>query len=477
MSRGALSPNYRWVVLSIITIGVFMASVDTAVVVLALPDMMTDLHASLVSMTWVLMVYTFVGTVFLLALGRVGDMFGRIRLYNMGFVIFTLGSVLCGLAHAAWLLVASRVIQGGGGALMLVNAWAIITEVFPASERGLALGINSLIWGLGGVVGPVLGGLILAAGTWRWIFFINIPIGVGGSIAGYLILRERSRPATDEKLDVLGALSFSAALFGLLYALTQGIESGWTSPAMLSLFALFLVGIAFFIFWEKTVRHPALDLSLFDSLVFDFSILASMFQAIAAFSVQFLLVFYFQAVKGYSAIHSAFLLMPLPVAIAFSGPFSGKISDRIGSTIPATAGVLLQAVGIFILSTVGLDAGYARIAIGLALSGAGGGFFFSPNTSAAMGAAKKNRLGVASAALATLRNTGMVISYALALAIAAGSIPKEVMMQLFVGTSVTLGSPVMKGFVRGMHAAFHASVVMCLIAAAMSMVGRQRRPV
>jgi EmrB/QacA subfamily drug resistance transporter len=404
-------------------------------------------------------------------------MFGRNRLYNMGFVIFTLGSVLCGLAHAAWLLVASRVIQGGGGALMLVNAWAIITEVFPASERGLALGINSLIWGLGGVVGPVLGGLILAAGTWRWIFFINIPIGVGGSIAGYLILRERSRPATDEKLDVLGALSFSAALFGLLYALTQGIESGWTSPAMLSLFALFLVGIAFFIFWEKTVRHPALDLSLFDSLVFDFSILASMFQAIAAFSVQFLLVFYFQAVKGYSAIHSAFLLMPLPVAIAFSGPFSGKISDRIGSTIPATAGVLLQAAGIFILSTVALDAGYARIALGLALSGAGGGFFFSPNTSAAMGAAKKNRLGVASAALATLRNTGMVISYALALAIAAGSIPKEVMMQLFVGTSVTLGSPVTKGFVRGMHAAFHASVVMCLIAAAMSMVGRQRRPV
>ena len=477
MTRGALSPNYRWVVLSIITIGVFMASVDTAVVVLALPDMMTDLHASLVSMTWVLMVYTFVGTVFLLALGRVGDMFGRIRLYNMGFVIFTLGSVLCGLAHAAWLLVASRVIQGGGGALMLVNAWAIITEVFPASERGLALGINSLIWGLGGVVGPVLGGLILAAGTWRWIFFINIPIGVGGSIAGYLILRERSRPATDEKLDVLGALSFSAALFGLLYALTQGIESGWTSPAMLSLFALFLVGIAFFIFWEKTVRHPALDLSLFDSLVFDFSILASMFQAIAAFSVQFLLVFYFQAVKGYSAIHSAFLLMPLPVAIAFSGPFSGKISDRIGSTIPATAGVLLQAAGIFILSTVALDAGYARIALGLALSGAGGGFFFSPNTSAAMGAAKKNRLGVASAALATLRNTGMVISYALALAIAAGSIPKEVMMQLFVGTSVTLGSPVTKGFVRGMHAAFHASVVMCLIAAAMSMVGRQRRHV
>ena len=477
MTRGALSPNYRWVVLSIITIGVFMASVDTAVVVLALPDMMTDLHASLVSMTWVLMVYTFVGTVFLLALGRVGDMFGRIRLYNMGFVIFTLGSVLCGLAHAAWLLVASRVIQGGGGALMLVNAWAIITEVFPASERGLALGINSLIWGLGGVVGPVLGGLILAAGTWRWIFFINIPIGVGGSIAGYLILRERSRPATDEKLDVLGALSFSAALFGLLYALTQGIESGWTSPAMLSLFALFLVGIAFFIFWEKTVRHPALDLSLFDSLVFDFSILASMFQAIAAFSVQFLLVFYFQAVKGYSAIHSAFLLMPLPVAIAFSGPFSGKISDRIGSTIPATAGVLLQAAGIFILSTVALDAGYARIALGLALSGAGGGFFFSPNTSAAMGAAKKNRLGVASAALATLRNTGMVISYALALAIAAGSIPKEVMMQLFVGTSVTLGSPVTKGFVRGMHAAFHASVVMCLTAAAMSMVGRQRRPV
>ena len=308
MNRSVLPPNYKWIVLAITTIGVFMVSLDMAVVVLALPDMMTDLHSSLVSMTWVLMIYTFVGTVFLLALGRVGDMFGRIRLYNIGFLIFTLGSALCGFSHAAWQLIASRVIQGGGGALMLVNSWAILTETFPASERGVALGINSLTWGIGGVVGPVLGGLILAVASWRWIFFINIPIGIGGSIAGYLCLRERTKAATDEKMDILGALSFSAALFAFLYALTQGIEAGWTSPPMLSLFAFFVVGILFFVYWERTVRHPALDLSLFDSRVFDFSVLASMFQAIAVFAVQFLMVFYLQAVKGYTPIHSAFLL-------------------------------------------------------------------------------------------------------------------------------------------------------------------------
>jgi MFS family permease len=211
-------------------------------------------------------------------------------------------------------------------------------------------------------------------------------------------------------------------------------------------------------------------LSLFDSRVFDFSVLSSMFQAIAVFSVQFLMVFYLQAVKGYTPIHSAFLLLPMPLAISLAGPFSGKVSDRIGATVPATAGLLIQAVGIFALSTVNVASGYVHIAFGLALSGLGGGLFFSPNTSAAMSAAKKNRLGVASATLATLRNTGMVISYASALAIAAGSIPREVMMQLLVGTSVTHGSPMMAGFVRGMHAAFRVSVIMCLIAAVMSMV-------
>ena len=236
MDRNDPSPNYKWIVLAITTIGVFMVSVDTAVVVLALPDMMTDLHSSLVSATWVLMIYTFVGTIFLLALGRVGDMFGRIRLYNIGFLVFTLGSALCGFSHAAWQLIGSRVIQGGGGALMLVNSWAILTETFPLNERGLALGINSLTYGLGSVVGPVLGGLILAAGSWRWIFFINIPIGIGGLIAGYLCLDERARDVTDEKMDIVGALSFSAALFALLYALTQGIEAGWTSAPILVLF-------------------------------------------------------------------------------------------------------------------------------------------------------------------------------------------------------------------------------------------------
>ena len=306
--------------------------------------------------------------------------------------------------------------------------------------------------------------------SWRWIFFINLPIGIGGCIAGYLCLREGAREARDEKLDIIGALAFSAALFALLYGLTQGIGEGWTSPSILALFGLFIVGLVFFLFWERAVDHPALDLSLFDSRVFDFSVLASMFQAIAVFCVQFLLVFYLQAVKGYTPIHSAFLLLPMPVAVSLAGPLSGRMSDKIGAVIPATTGLLIQATGIFILATVDLGSSYLHIALGLALSGMGGGIFFSPNTAAAMSAAKKNRLGVASATLATLRNTGMVISYASALAIAAGSISTDVMMQLFVGTSVKLGSPMMVGFVKGMRAALHVSVVMCLVAAAMSMV-------
>lgn len=462
--------SYKWVTLTITTIGVLMVAIDGTVLVLALPDIMKELHANLVSMVWVLMAYIFASTVLLLALGRVADLYGRVRLYNLGFVTFTIGSVLCGFSQTSWELIGSRVIQGSGGALMVVNSLAILTEAFPPYERGTALGVNSMTFGIGGVVGPVLGGFILSITSWRWIFFINVPIGIAGSYFGYRYLRELSAPQRGEHLDPIGFALFGLSLFALLFALTTGVEIGWTSPGILALFVVALAGTVAFVFWERRSDFPGLDLRLFRSWTYDFAVISATLQSLAVFAVQFLIVFYFQAVRGYDPLRAALLLLPMPIASGTIGPISGRISDRIGARIPATAGLLAQVAGIYWLSTIDPRTPYLPIAAGLALTGVGAGLFYSPNTSSAMSAAHRARLGVASATLATLRNTGMVTSFALTLAVAASAVPREEMLQVFIGTAAHFGTGVMVAFVGGMRAALRVSAIICLAAAVMSSV-------
>jgi len=468
--------EYKWIVLSVTTIGALMAAIDSTIVILGLPDMMVSLHADLVSMIWVIMAYILMSSIFLLTFGRAADLLGRVRMYNLGFLIFTIGSALCGFSVNANQLILFRLVQGAGAAMMVVNSVALITEVFPADERGRALGINAITWAVGGVIGPVLGGLILTAGNWRWIFFINVPIGLAGALWGYLSLKEVSVRGKGENFDPIGALSFSVGLTALLLALTAGIQYSWTSWPILSLFGLFLMMLVVFVIWEQRAPSPVLDFSLFKERVYTFSALAAMMQGLALFSVNFLIVFYLQGVRGYDPLTAALLLIPLPIVSSVIAPLSGILADRIGARIPATVGLLIQAVALILFTRISATTPYPIMAAELALMGLGGGLFYSPNTSAAMNAAPINRLGVASAALATMRQTGMVTSFALSLAVAAASLPKQVMFQLFVGTNVTLGSQIMQSFIVGMHSAFVLSFALCLIAAAISFVrGKEDR--
>jgi EmrB/QacA subfamily drug resistance transporter len=467
---------YKWIVLSVTTIGALMAAIDSTIVVLGLPDMMLSLHSDLVAMIWVIMAYILVSSIFLLTFGRVADLFGRVRMYNLGFVIFTVGSVLCGFSADATQLILSRVVQGCGAAMMVVNSAALITEVFPPNERGRALGINAITWAAGGVLGPILGGLILNSGSWRWIFFINVPVGLFGAAWGYLALKDISTRRAGEKFDPVGALTFSVCLTALLLALTLGIQFSWTSAPILILFGVFVVTLVIFLIWERRSKNPILDFSLFKPRVYTFSALAAMMQSLALFSVNFLVVFYMQGVRGYSPLSAALLLIPLPVMTSIVAPLSGVIADRIGARVPATVGLLIQAVALVLLTGLTVTTPYPQIAVILGLMGLGGGLFFPPNTSAAMNAAQPGRLGIASATLATMRQVGMVTSFALSLAIAAASLPKDVMLQLFVGTNISLGSEVTQNFVIGMRSAFVVSIVLCLIAAGISLVrGKEDR--
>jgi MFS family permease len=435
--------EYKWVALLVTTIGSMMVAIDSTIVILGLPDMLQDLHSNLVRMTWVLMAYLLVSTVLLLTFGRMADMFGRVRMYNLGFIIFTLGSIACGLSLTDTMLIASRVVQGFGGAMLSANAMAIITEVFPAKQRGQAMGINAITWGAGSVLGPVLGGIILAVGSWRWIFLVNLPIGIIATLLAYFLLHDIAPNPKGERFDLLGALLFSIGLVALLLAITGGIGAGWFTPRILGLFALALVALVAFVVRERRFAFPMLDLSLFESRTYAFSVAAATLQSLAIFAVNFLLIFYLQGVRAYSPLTAALLIMPMPLVGSIVGPVSGRWAPLL--------------------------------ALALVLMGVGSGLFWSPNTSTTMGAAPRNRLGVASATLNTMRNVGMVFSFALALAVAAASMPPAIMNAVFLGTVGHLAASISTDFTGGMVHAFLVSALICLLAIFFSLIRDGRR--
>ncbi len=468
-------PAYKWVALGVTTLGSLMVAIDSTIVILALPNMLEDLHSNMVRMVWVIMGYLLVSTVLLLTFGRMADMFGRVRMYNLGFLVFTLGSVLCGVAQNDSLLIAARIVQGTGGAMLSANAMAIITEVFPLEERGQAMGINTITWGAGSVLGPVLGGLILASSSWRWIFLVNLPIGIVGTLAAYILLHDIQATPRGERFDLLGALLFSVGLVLLLLGLTNGIGAGWTSPPILTMFGVALLVLTAFAFWERRVAHPMLDLRLFENRRYGFSVAAATLQSLAAFAVNFLLIFYLQGVRGDSPLTAAMLFLPMPLVTAVVGPLSGRWADRIGGTLPATLGLAVQGASLVLLALLTPTTPYVAIAGSLALMGLGAGLFWAPNTSTAMNSAPRNRLGVASATLNTMRSTGMVLSFAVAMAVAAASMPPAIMNAVFLGATVHLQDAISRAYTSGMGHAFLASVAICVVAIFCSIVREERK--
>jgi EmrB/QacA subfamily drug resistance transporter len=463
-------PEYKWIALSVTTIGSLMAAIDSTIVILAFPNILQDLHSNLVDITWVIMAYLLVSTVLQLTFGRMADMFGRVKMYNLGFVIFTFGSVLCGVSLNSGMLIASRVVQGIGGAMISANSMAIITEVFPANQRGQAMGFNSITWGAGSVLGPVLGGFILAVASWRWIFLVNLPIGIVGTLSAYLLLHDIAPNPRGERFDLLGAFLFSVGLICLLLGLTSGIGSGWLTPPILTLWGISLVAFVIFVIHERRIAHPMLDLHLFDDRVYGFSVAAATLQSLAMFAVNFLLVFYLQGVRGYSPLTAAFLILPLSVLTSVVSPFGGRMADRLGGAIPATLGLSLQGVSLLILIFLTPTSPYLMLGVALGLMGIGSGFFWSPNTSTTMGAAPRNRLGVASATLNTMRNVGMVCSFAVALAVAAASMPANLVNAVFLGTVGHLATNIALAFTQAMSHAFIASIAICVLAIGFSAV-------
>jgi MFS family permease len=442
--------HYKWIALSNTTLGVLMATINSSIMLIALPDIFRGIGVNPLQpgntglLLWLLMGYLVVTAVLVVSFGRLGDMFGRVRMYNLGFAIFAVFSVLLALTWmhgtaAAWWLIVMRILQGVGGAMLMANSSAILTDAFPSSERGLALGLNQVAGIAGSFIGLVLGGLLGPVG-WRYVFLVSVPFGVGGTIWSYLMLRELGirRPAT---LDWWGNVTFGAGLIAVLVGITYGIQPygghtmGWTSPLVDGLIGGGLAVLAIFCVIETRVAEPMFRLSLFKIRAFTAGNLASLLSGLGRGGLMFILIIWLQGIylpiHGYdfsrTPLWAGIAMLPLTVGFLIAGPISGWLSDRYGARPFATGGMLVAAASFLLLQLLPVNFTYWQFAVILLLNGIGMGLFAAPNRAGIMNSLPPERRGVGAGMSATFQNSAMVLSigifFTLIILGLAGSLP------------------------------------------------------
>ncbi|MCL5948290.1 MAG: MFS transporter [Actinobacteria bacterium] len=451
--------------LLVVMTGVLITAVDTTIVVLALPEIERALHISLSAVIWVIIGYLLVITILAMQVGRLGDMFGRVRMYKLGFLIFIIGSFLCALSFNEMSIILFRVLQGAGGALIQANSGAVVADTFPPEKRGRAYGFIAVGWSVGAVLGIVLGGLIITYISWRWIFWINVPIGVLALVAAGRVLVERAERSS-KRIDWAGMVLLGGGLFCLLWAMTK-LTSESFDLAVGAFFAGGLLLLAVFLVVQARVKDPVVNLSIFRIPTMTPSLFAALVQATANYAVLFLLIMYLQGVRGLSPLDASLLLVPGYVLGGVIGPFAGKLADRTSPVFPATAGLGIQVVALLLYANLGTSAGLWMVVLASVVNGIGGSAFFPGNNSAVMKASTQELFGISSGMLRTFSNVGMVFSFAMAILVAARTIPKRLAFAIFVGTTHLVNS--VKGpFNNGIHSAFYASAGLMIFAAVLS---------
>ena len=323
----------EWTVLSVTTVGALLASVQSSALLIALPDIMTSLHADFLTVLWMLLSYLLITTAMLPIVGRLADMFGRKRLYILGFVVFTLGSLLCGLASPTfhgWDLVGYRIVQGLGGALMIANSTAMVADAFDHRRLGLGLGINQIAGAAGLILGPVIGGLLMPFG-WEWVFLFNVPFGIFGAVWGYLRLREPISMPKGQSFDWPGAITFSIGMTALLLATSLIAFPILSMEIVYMLFAIGILGLAFFLYLETRTDHPMIDLGLFRIRDFALGNLNNLLLALARGALMFLIIFFLQGPYGMDPLTAGLSLIPFGLSFMIVGPISGHLSDQHGA--------------------------------------------------------------------------------------------------------------------------------------------------
>lgn len=442
-NRGVKSPadmqhksiDYKWIVLSITTIEMFMVSVNGSIILISLPAIFDGINinplTSFQYLIWVLMGYNLVTATLLLSFGRLSDMYGRVRLYNVGFAIFTLGSILLYLTPdtgdaGAIEIIVFRLVQAVGASFTYSNSAAILTDAFPENERGKALGLNMVAFLSGQFIGLILGG-ILAFYHWRYVFLVSVPVGILGTVWAYIKLKETSLPEKTKKIDVWGNLAFLGGLtiflIGTTYALLPYEQDpmGWRDPWVIGSLLVGIILLISFPIIESRVEDPMFRLNLFKSRMFSFANIAGFLNAIARGGMMFMLIMLLQGIwlplHGYSyestPLWGGIFMLPLTAGFVIMGPLSGWLSDKYGSRLFATSGLLLTTISFLILAALPYNFNYPIFAVALFIMGLGNGMFGAPNIAAIMNSVPSDERGVASGMRAMLQNSGMVTSMAM----------------------------------------------------------------
>ena len=466
---GETADDYRWWVLLVTSIGALLASLTSGTLVIALPDILRELHTDLFSLMWIIVGYTLVTTVLVLNAGRLADSIGRSRAYTMGFVIFLVASILCALAPTATALIGARVIQGVGGAFLMATSAALVTDAFPRRELGRALGINAMVVGAGLILGPILGGWLTGFG-WRTVFWFNVPIALIGTIAAWALLVEPARERPRLTMDWAGSGLYLVGLMGLMVALAFGGLYGWTTSWVLGGILAFVIAAPTFLWVESHRKDPLLDLSLFRIRLFAMGNLTSLLNGVARNGVLFLLVFYLQGAKGDDPVMAGILLAPLAIGLLVLSPISGALADRYGSRLLATLGMVVTGIGLLGLTTLQVDTPYWQLALWQLVIGSGSGLFASPNTSAVMGVVPPAQRGVGAGARMMLTNSGFVISIALAIGLVTSAMDPKVLLAIFSGSQVGSSGIDLGPFISALHVAFWAGVVASALGAVVSLM-------
>ena len=427
------SDRYKWIALSNVTLGVLLATLDASITLIAMPAIFRGIHldplvpGNSFFLLWMILGYLVVSSVLIVTLGRLGDMFGRVRMYNLGFVIYTVASLLLtvdwmtGRAGATY-LIAFRIVQGVGAAFLLANAAAIITDAFPANQRGMALGINNIVGVSGMFIGLVLGGL-LAPVNWRLVFLVSVPVGLVGTIWAYLKLEERSQPRR-APIDWLGNVTFALGLILIMVSVTYGIRpygghaTGWASPRVIALLAGGAACLCAFVVVEQRVRDPMFRLGLFRIRAFTFGTASTFLAAIARGGLMFILIIWLQGIwlpqHGYdftdAPLWAGIYMLPLTVGMLFAGPVSGYLSDRYGARAFASGGMLGSALSFVLLLLLPTNFPYPLFALVLTLNGISMGLFASPNRAAVMNSLPPGERGAGGGMNQTFQNSAQVLS-------------------------------------------------------------------
>jgi EmrB/QacA subfamily drug resistance transporter len=426
------SENRKWWTLGAVAVGLFMIMLDNTVVNVAVPSIQRELGVGLSELQWIVTGYALSFAALMLTGGKLADMLGRRRIFVIGIVIFTIASLFCGLAESGGSLIAWRIVQGVGAALMNPATLAIISATFPPRQRGMAIGIWAGVSALALAIGPLVGGLLTEHLSWSWVFFVNVPVGVFGVAASYLLIDESRDMSEQQRLDPAGLLTSGLGLFALTYGLIEANTYGWSSARIVGAFVAAAVLLASFVVLELRQRVPMLDLTLFRNGTFAGANVVILMVGLAMFGVFFFVSLYMQNILGFSAVQAGAAFLPMTVLIILVAPIAGKLSDRIGSRWLMTGGMTLLGIQLLYYSTLGTTATFWDLLPALLIGGVGMALTMTPSAAAIIGSVPTDKAGVGSAVMNSMRQVGGSIGVALIGAIIAAKVGDRRSPEAFV---------------------------------------------